>query len=170
MLTGVTPDGMDLRILDALQDDIPLVPRPYAVLAERLGISEQVFLERVHCLRVAGIVRSIAPTLEPHVMGLAASTLVALRVPEGRVHEVAGIISSYPQVSHNFRRDHPFTLWFTLACTSEEEIQDVLRDILQRTGIPDTDVLDLPTVKKLKVDVRFSFFMDDDRGGRDGPA
>jgi len=61
-------------------------------------------------------------------------------------------------------------LWFTLAGTSEDEIQDVLHEILQRTGIPDMDVLDLPTVRKLKVDVRFSFLKDDDREGRDGPA
>lgn len=170
MRTPASPDRTDLRILDALQDDIPLVPRPYAVIARRLGISEELVLERLHRLREAGIVRSIAPTLEPQVAGLAASTLVALHVPDERIHEVAALISSYPQVSHNFRRDHPYTLWFTLAGTSEEEIQDVLREILQRTGIPDMDVLDLPTVRKLKVDVRFSFLKDDDREGRDGPA
>lgn len=164
------PDRMDLRILDALQDDIPLVTRPFAVLAKRLGISEEVFLERVLRLRDAGIVRGIAPTIEPRAVGLSASTLVGLRLPEHRVHEVAAIISSYPEVSHNFRRDHPYTLWFTLTTTSDEERRRVLGEILERAGIADGDVLDLPTVKKLKVDVRFSFFNDPGREGWDGSA
>lgn len=170
MTAPALPDRTDLQILDALQDDIPLVPRPYAAIARRLGISEELVLERLHRLREAGIVRSIAPTLEPRVAGLAASTLVALRVPDEQIHEVAAIISSYPQVSHNFRRDHPYTLWFTLAGANDAEIQGVRSEILSRTGIHDTDVLDLPTVRKLKIDVRFSFARDDDQGGRDGPA
>ena len=168
MTTDALPDKMDLRILDALQDDVPLVPRPFAVLAKRLGISEEVFLKRVQRLHDAGIVRGIAPTIEPRAVGLSSSTLVGLRVPEDRVQEVAAIISSYPEVSHNFRRDHPYTLWFTLTTTSDEETRQVLEEILVRAGIPDGDVLDLPTVKKLKVDVRFSFFNDPGREGWDG--
>ena len=64
-------------------------------------------------------------------MGLAAATLIALHVPEERVHEIAAIISSYPEVSHNFRRDHYYTLWFTLSGKNEEDIQRVLAEILQ---------------------------------------
>ena len=37
-----------------------------------------------------------------------------------------------------------------------------MTEILRRTGIPDTDVLNLPTVRKTKVDVRFSFFNEKD--------
>ncbi len=170
MTTHGVPDQMDLRILDALQDDIPLVPRPYAAIAQRLGLSEPALLERMQKLMEAGILRSIAPTLEPHAVGLSASTLVALRVPEERVHEIAAVISSYPCVSHNFRRDHPYTIWFTLAGRSNEELQEVLSEILLRTGIPDTEVLDLPTVKKLKVDVHFPFVKDGALEDRDGPA
>ena len=107
----------------------------------------------------------ISPILESWHMGLFAATLIALHVSEDRVHEIAAIISSYPEVSHNFRRDHYYALWFTLSGKNEEAIQSVLAEILQRTGIPDTDALNLPTVKKLKVDVHFSFLNAEERGG-----
>ena len=71
--------------------------------------------------------------------------------------EIAAIISSYAEVSHNFQRDHYYSLWFTIAAQNGEGIRNVLDEILQRTGIPASDVLDLPTVKKIKIDVRFSF-------------
>jgi len=164
------PDTTDLIILDSLQDDIPLVSRPFAAIARRLGIPEQVLIERLKRLQDEGIVRGISPVLESRHMGLAAATLIALHVPEERVHEIAAIISSYLEVSHNFRRDHYYALWFTLSGKNEETIQRVLAEILQRTGIPDTDVLNLPTVKKLKVDVRFSFLNAEEREGTIGSS
>ena len=163
-------DATDLHILDALQDDIPLVSRPFAAIAQRLGIPEKVLLDRLKRLQDEGIVRGISPILESRHMGLYAATLIALHVPEERVHEIAAIISSYPEVSHNFRRGHYYALWFTLSGKNEEDIGRVLAEILRRTGIPDTDVLNLPTVRKLKVDVRFSFLNDEMRDDPLGPA
>ena len=163
MTNHALPDGTDLHILDALQDDIPLVPRPFAAIALRLGIPEQDLLDRLKRLHDEGIIRGISPILESRHMGLSAATLIGLHVPEKRVHEIAAIISSYPEVSHNFRRDHYYALWFTISGKNEDDIRRVLTEILQRTGIPDKDALNLPTVRKLKVDVRFSFLNEKDR-------
>ncbi len=151
-------DRSDLEILDVLQDDLPIVSRPWKSIADRLGIPETVMLERVKILQDAGIIRGISPVLESRHMGLHAATLIALHVPEERLDEIAAIISSYEEVSHNFQRDHYYSLWFTIAAENEEGIRRVLDDILQRTGIPASDVLDLPTTKKIKINVRFSFF------------
>jgi len=49
-------------------------------------------------------------------------------------------------------------------------VQRVLTEILIRTGIPDKDVLNLPTVRKLKVDVRFSFLNDEEMEDSFGSA
>ena len=103
-----------------------------------------------------------------HHLGLHAATLVALHVPDERIDEIAAVISSYPEVSHNFRRDHYYSLWFTLAAKDREGIRKVLDEILDRTGIPASDALDLPTVQKMKIDVRFSFSQAGSSGGADG--
>jgi siroheme decarboxylase len=151
------PDATDLAILDCLQDDLPLVSRPWNTIAKRLGITETEILGRMQRLEEAGIIRGISPVLESRHLGLHAATLVALRVPEDRVNEIAAIISSYPEVSHNFKRDHPYSLWFTIAAQNRDALQRVLNEILERTGVSASDSLDLPTVKKIKIDVRFSF-------------
>ena len=149
-------DQTDLAILNALQDDIPLVPRPWEAIAGRLRITETEMLVRMKNLGEAGIIRGISPVLESRSLGLHAATLVALHVREERVDEIAALISRYPEVSHNFKRDHYYSLWFTIAARNGEGIRSVLDEILQRTGIPASDVLDLPTIKKIKIDVRFS--------------
>jgi DNA-binding Lrp family transcriptional regulator len=169
MTDTALPDATDLHILDALQDDIPLVPRPFAAIAQRLGIPEQDLLERLKRLQDKRVVRGISPIIDSRHMGLSAATLVAFHVPEEKVHEIASVISSYPEVSHNFRRDHYYALWFTLSGKNEEDMQHVLTEILDRTGVADADVLNLPTVRKLKVDVRFSFLNDEERKDTFGP-
>jgi DNA-binding Lrp family transcriptional regulator len=150
-------DQTDLAILNALQDDLPLVSRPWKAIADRLNISETDMIDRMKNLEESGIIRDISPVLESRSLGLHAATLVALHVPEERLEEIAGVISSYAEVSHNFQRDHYYSLWFTIAAQNEEGIQRVLHEILQQTAIPVSDVLDLPTTKKIKINVRFSF-------------
>jgi DNA-binding Lrp family transcriptional regulator len=151
------PDQTDLAILNALQDDLPLVSRPWKAIAERLGIAETEMISRMKTLKDTGIIRGISPVLESRSLGLHAATLVALHVPEQRLDEIAAVISSYEEVSHNFQRDHYYSLWFTITAQNEEGIHSVLDKILKQTGIPASDVLNLPTTKKIKIDVRFSF-------------
>jgi DNA-binding Lrp family transcriptional regulator len=149
-------DRIDLRLLDALQDDLPLVPRPWAALGTRLGVPEQEVLERLGRMHDLGIVRAISPILDSHHLGLMATTLVALPVPIERVSDVAAIISGYPEVSHNFQRDNTYTVWFTLTAENEARLGELLSGILERTGIPERDILNLSTIRKFKIDVRFS--------------
>ena len=157
MIGACRPDTTDLAILNALQDDLPLVSRPWGAIAGRLGIPEPELLARMKKLADAGIIRGISPVLESRPLGLHAATLIALRVPKERLDEVAAIISSYAEVSHNFQRDHDYSLWFTIAAKDEAGVHAVLDEILERSGIPAPDMLDLPTVRRIKIDVRFSF-------------
>ncbi|NMB77759.1 MAG: Lrp/AsnC family transcriptional regulator [Methanomicrobiales archaeon] len=152
--TGI-PDAVDLQILQALQDDIPLTARPFATLAARLGIAEPLLLTRLTRLHESGIIRGISPIIEARPLGLCAATLVALPAPPPRIHEIAALVSSFPEVSHNFRRDHPYSLWFTLAARNEAELDRILSRILETTGFCRDEILDLRTTRKIKIHVRF---------------
>jgi DNA-binding Lrp family transcriptional regulator len=169
MIRPSLPDQTDLAILNALQDDLPLVSRPWKAIADRLNITETGMLDRMKDLEEAGIIRGISPVLESRSLGLHAATLVALHVPEERLEEIAAVISSYAEVSHNFQRDHYYSLWFTIAAQNEEGIQRVLHEILQHTAISASDILDLSTTKKIKINVRFSFLPEHHQEGNFGP-
>ena len=155
MNDNTATDTLDLRILDALQQDIPLVARPWEAIAARLGIPEPLLLERLGTLSRARVIRGISPIIESRALGFTAATLVALPVPAERIRNVADIISRYPEVSHNFRRDHRYSLWFTLSAENGQALEILLSEILTRTGFSRDEILNLPTVKKIKIDVRF---------------
>lgn len=132
-------------------------------------MSENELLRRMGRLQEAGVLRGVSPVLESRRLGITAATLIALRVPESRIPDVVRIINGYTEVSHNYRRDHAYSVWFTLAAATDERIVEVLDEILKKTGIPESDMLNLPTLQHYKIDVRFSCCPDDKEGVTSGP-
>lgn len=163
-------DRTDRALLDLLQDDFPLVSRPFDVIASRLGIPEDEVMRRLVQLQEQKIVRGLSPVLESRQVGLSATTLVALRVPDEKIRTVARLINAYPEVSHNYRRDHTYSLWFTLAAKDENRIRDIVQEIKTLAGLMEQDILELPTVRRFKIDVRFSIPGIPVREVRDGHA
>ena len=150
-------DETDRRLMQLLQDEFPLDERPWEILAARLGISAEEVLSRTKRLLNEGIVRKIFPVLNAYRLGTCDSTLIAMRVPPERMEEVASIVNEYKTVTHNYKREHDFNLWFTITACGKGELQKIIEGIKRRTRIPDKDILDLRTTRVFKIDVRFQF-------------
>jgi siroheme decarboxylase len=161
MNKAVHVDQEDLLILNALQNDIPLVHNPWDEIGRVIGLSGEEVLRRVQNMRNVGVIRSISPTLESAKRKSGVSTLIALQVPDDRIKDVAAIVNGYSEVSHNFRREGHFNLWFTLAGDSEEGIGVLIKEILNKTGITPDKLLDLRTVRAYKADVKFPILLNE---------
>ncbi|MDV2482471.1 Lrp/AsnC family transcriptional regulator [Methanoculleus sp. Wushi-C6] len=159
-MTDCCLDPLDRRLLEVLQDDFPLASRPWREIGDRIGIPEAEVLRRVRRLTGEGIIRSISPVVESARLGLAASTLIGMRVPPDRVDELASAINREPGVSHNYLRDHDYNLWFTLAARDEAALHRKVEEIAVRTGVSPHDLLNLPSVRRFKIGVRFRFAPD----------
>ncbi|MEK7274974.1 MAG: Lrp/AsnC family transcriptional regulator, partial [Candidatus Desantisbacteria bacterium] len=66
---------------------------------------------------------------------------------------VADIVNAYTEVTHNYQRDEDYNLWFTIAAKSPEEIQKIIEEIREKTGIK--RIINLPSTKTFKIRVRF---------------
>ncbi len=153
----VTLDEADKALLQTLQDDFPLTTRPWDALAERLGTTVEDVMGRIERFKEEGVIRRIGPVLETDRVGLTARTLVLMKVPPERMEEVAEIVSGFDEVTHNSERDHEYTLWFSLITPSQERLKDALANIIDATGVPEDDVLDLPVTERYKIGVRYVF-------------
>jgi heme b synthase len=145
-------DATDRRLLDVIQTDFPLDPRPYAVLGERLGIPESEVLERVRQLRRRRIIRRLGANFQSRGVGFV-STLCAAKVPADKLTSFTETVNAEPGVTHNYLRDNPYNVWFTLIAPSREAARRTLEGIVRATGVP---VLDLPAerIYKIRVDFR----------------
>ena len=146
------PDSVDRRLLDIIQTDFPLAPRPYAVLGERLGISEQEALDRVRALRRAKIIRRLGANFQSSKLGFR-STLCAAKVPDDKLDAFIADVNALPGVTHNYLRRHAYNVWFTLIGDSWETMCAALAAISSRHGIA---ILNLPATRLYKIRVDFS--------------
>jgi DNA-binding Lrp family transcriptional regulator len=141
---------LEFRLLDDFQRDFPLVPQPYAVLAEALGVSEQDVIARLARLKADGAVSRVGAVFRPGAVG--ASTLAAMAVPPARLAEVARLVSSCRAVNHNYEREHRYNLWFVAAAPDEQCLDATLQRIAASAGI---EVLSLPLVEEYHIDLGF---------------
>ncbi len=138
------------RLLNEFQRDFPLTPQPFKEIAENLGIQEQDVLQMLCDLQESGIISRTGAVLRPNHVGV--STLVAMSVPPEKLDQVARIVNAFPEVNHNYEREHEYNLWFVVIASSPKHLQTVLDRIQKKTG---HEVLDLPMLQEYHIDLGF---------------
>ncbi|MFZ3384578.1 MAG: AsnC family transcriptional regulator [Candidatus Methanoperedens sp.] len=148
----ISLDDVDKKILNAIQIDFPLVNKPFKELGKNLGLEEDDVIRRIQRLQKEGAIRRIGPIISTKKTG-GMGTLVAMKVPPGRVDEVAGIINEYEEVSHNYLRPADFNVWFTVSAQSEDKLYEILDELKEKTGC---ELRNLPTKRLFKIGVKFN--------------
>ena len=141
---------VDKQLLNNFQHEFPLSSNPYANIAEKTGISEQEVLNRYRLFQEQGIISRIGPVIRANTIGV--STLVAMAVPDDDIEEVAALVNGFTGVNHNYEREGKYNLWFVVTASDEEQLNEVLNDIEEKTGIK---TLDLPMLDDYHIDLGF---------------
>ncbi|HJX57439.1 MAG TPA: Lrp/AsnC family transcriptional regulator [Thiobacillus sp.] len=141
---------IERRLLNDFQRDFPLSPTPYADIARELGVSEAEVLATLARLKQQGAVSRVGAVLRPNTVGV--STLAAMAVPNAELETVAALVSAYPEVNHNYEREHVLNLWFVVTAPDSGRLQQVLDDIASRSGY---EVLPFPLLEDYHIDLGF---------------
>ncbi|NCC81291.1 MAG: Lrp/AsnC family transcriptional regulator [Clostridia bacterium] len=146
-------DNTDKKILQIIQHDFPLVNRPYKAIGEKLDLSEEEVLDRIIKLKNEKIIRRIGGLFSSKKLGYT-SLLCAAKVKEEDTDKVAGILNSYPGITHNYKRDNEYNIWFTLISDSEETRDKTISEIESKIGyfvnkLPATKLFKLRAVFKI---------------------
>jgi len=145
-------DDTDKIILNKIQSDFPISPRPFLSIAEELGLEETDVIHRLTRLKENGIIRRIGGNFVPDKMGYV-STLCAAKVPEEKIENFAETVNRYPGVTHNYLRHNEFNVWFTFIAPSMAQIEGHLDTISKETGI--REILNMPATKVFKIKAHF---------------
>jgi DNA-binding Lrp family transcriptional regulator len=144
-------DAIDRAILNNLQGGFPVSERPYAEVAARIGLAEEELLRRLGALLENGTLTRFGPMYHAERLG-GALTLAAMKIPAGDFERVAAIVNGFPEVAHNYAREHDFNMWFVLATETPARIHEVIGEIEKATGYA---VYDMPKLEEFFVGLRF---------------
>ncbi|WFP49996.1 AsnC family transcriptional regulator [Methylomonas sp. EFPC3] len=140
-------DTIDKRIVNRLQQGFPICESPYRRVAEELGLTEDCLLTRLRALLADGVLSRFGPMYHAEQMG-GALTLAAIKVPEERFDEVTEIVNAFPEVAHNYARNHALNMWFVLATEQPQQVASVIAEIERLTGLT---VYNMPKINEYYV-------------------
>ena len=144
-------DTLERQILNRLQDGFPIVAQPFAAVAAELGVDEATLIERVRRLREDGTLTRFGPLYHAERLG-GGLTLAAMEVAPGDFERVNEQVNAFPEVAHNYERDHRLNMWFVLATESPQRIGEVIGEIERVTGYR---VYNMPKRQEFFVGLRF---------------
>jgi DNA-binding Lrp family transcriptional regulator len=160
----VSLDQTDRQVLGAIQQELPLVDQPFAEIGRRLGLAEDEVLKRIGAMK-SGLIRQISAIFDSRTLGYQTS-LVAARVDEDSIERAADVISAHPGVSHNYRRNSSYNLWYTLAVPPDSRLglEGTTRILHERCGAHATRLM--PSIRMYKIGVKFDVTGESDPGAR----
>lgn len=144
-------DAVDRAIINRLQEGFPICDRPYLAVAKQLDISEDNLIGRLETMLEAHQLSRFGPMYHAERLGGGLS-LCAMSIPDGEFERVAEQVNRFPEVAHNYARDHRLNMWFVLATETPERMGEVLGEIARTTGYP---VYDMPKQEEFFVGLKF---------------
>jgi DNA-binding Lrp family transcriptional regulator len=139
-------DSVDIEILLALQDGIPLVREPFTAIAKHLGINPDEVIERLQRLQEQNVIRKFGIFIWKRKVGIIANAMVVWAVPSNRTKEVAEVISSFKNVTHCYeRRTVPnkweYNLYTVIHGFKRKTVREFVKRLSKEVGVVDYLIL-----------------------------
>lgn len=104
-------DAMDLAIVRATQAGLPLVPRPYDVVADQVGTSAADVMARMERMLAAGAIRRIGAVPNHYALGFTANGMTVWDVPDAVASDLGRQVGALDFVSHAYLRPRHLPGW-----------------------------------------------------------
>ena len=130
---------LERQLIAATQAGLPLVPRPYLLIAEQLGLSEQTVIEHMRAMLDRGLIRRIGAVPNHYRLGYTANGMTVWDVDDTVIDELGQMVGHLPFVSHCYRRPRrlpvwPYNLFAMVHGHTRDEVQQQADQIAQLLG------------------------------------
>lgn len=127
-----------------VQRDLAMTGRPYREIADQAGMTEQDVLNVIRRMLAQGLIRKFAAIVRHREAGFSANAMVVWAVPEDRCEQVGQVLSSFPEITHCYKRAPAFEgkyNLFSMIHVRQQDIGKKIKAISAATGIQDYQVL-----------------------------
>ena len=136
---AVALSDFDIRVIRELQEDLPMISRPFDAMSERLGLSNEELYRTAAEFQKRGFMRRYSAVLHHRRAGFRANAMAVWVVDEARADEVGQIMAAHPTVTHCYQRptfpDWPYTHFTMIHATTPEGCEQSVAEIAAATGL-----------------------------------
>ena len=142
--------ALDRKILNCIQEDIPLEHEPFRILSHRVGIKEEKLIKRIKHLKDKGLIRRFSASLDHRKLKFK-STLLGLNVQGKKLESIAHDIAEYPETTHCYLRKGQYNLWVVFLYQNGR-LRELLNKLEREIGRE--NILNLVTQRQFKLKTR----------------
>ena len=122
-------DATDRLLVSVTQAGLPLVPQPYAQIAEDLGLDQRDVCSRLQRMQDNGVIRRIAVAPNHYALGMTANGMSVWDVEDARIADLGAQIGALEFVSHCYERpralpEWPYNLFAMIHGATREEVEE----------------------------------------------
>ncbi len=126
----------DIQMIRELQEDLPVVPQPYAAMCKRLGVTVDELAKWAKDAQLQGRLRRVSAVLRHRQAGFKANAMVVWDVPDDRVTEIGEFCADIDEVSHCYERptfdDWPYALYTMIHGKEPADCDRVIGQVVDR--------------------------------------
>ncbi len=135
-------DPIDLQLIVAIQAGMPVVARPYALIAEQLELTENEVITRLGRLKQQGLIKRLGVIVKHRRLGYQANAMVVFDMPDTLVNDKGQQISQLPFINLCYLRPRhgeqwPYNLFCMIHGKSRERVLQQLSQLISNCALQD---------------------------------
>ena len=132
----------DKALLAAIENGLPLSPRPYAEIADRLGWEEERVIARLKQLIEDGTIKRFGVIVRHHELGYRANAMTVFDIDDPDVETAGTTLAALPYVTLCYRRPRrppnwPYNLFCMIHGRNEDDVRTQVHEAAVAAGIAD---------------------------------
>lgn len=133
------------QLVRALQNGIPVVERPFQVIADSVGITEEQLIQELESMKASGMIRRFGAILRHQEVGFSANAMVVWNVPDEKVEEFGNAAAAFAQISHCYQRPRfegfPYNMYTMIHGQSKSECEETARKLSKQCKVSQFELL-----------------------------
>jgi len=133
-------DAIDRQLIACLQQGLPLVSRPYALIAKQLELTEENVLYRISILKQQGVIKRLGVIVNHRRLGYKANAMVVFDVSDSLIKQIAEHVSQFSFVNLCYQRPRqgeqwPYNLYCMIHGKNKDKVLQQLEYLIESCGL-----------------------------------
>ncbi|MDH3449063.1 MAG: AsnC family protein [Gammaproteobacteria bacterium] len=140
----IRDSAFEIALIEIIGKGLPLVGKPYAAIAARLGCTEAEVIDGIRRIMMRGDMKRFGVVVRHRELGYRANGMVVWDIPDERVAELGQCIGQYPFVTLCYQRprrlpDWQYNLFSMIHGRDRDAVIGQVRLIVEQCGLQGID-------------------------------